>query len=262
MDDGLDNSRVALKIVLVLSLLLVLMDFMEIYFSFLHLKEASLKFEFYVFENCIKFHILSQIVFTAFATFAGMSALIMSLGLLINYQYFSTKLIDTFMYWNYLIFGPYLLTACIIGYVNFGMVAFNCDPKDINQKYINFSTLLALVICFLLSIIITMLYSFLFAARKMLLSITFREGGWKLIGRLFWKYVFTRTNRPNLDRDNLNSLQDEHILNERLLNPNYNEINYQRRNQRINDILSEMNDNRLNNFQNNRRRRNIYPENE
>ena len=39
MDDGVDNSRLALKIVLVLSLLLVSMDFLEIYFSFEHLKD-------------------------------------------------------------------------------------------------------------------------------------------------------------------------------------------------------------------------------
>lgn len=243
MDDGLDNSRVALKIVMLLSFLLVSMDFFEIYFSFLHLKEASTKFDFDIFESCIKYHILSQIVFTLFATFAGLSAFFMSFGLLLNYEYFSIKLIDTFMFWNYIIFGPYLLTACILGYIHFGMVAFNCDPKDLSQKYINFSTLIALIVCFLLSIVITMLYSFLYAARQMLLSVTFRPGGWKILGRAFWKYVFTRTERPIVEPPvNNNPLhQEENMLDEGLLE--LQSYDYQsNRNQRINQLLQELND--------------------
>jgi hypothetical protein len=131
-------------------------------------------------------------VFTLFATFAGISAFFMSLGLLINYEFFSNKLLETFLDWNYLIFGPYLLAACILGYVNFGFIAFNCDRTDISQKYINFSTLMALIICFLLSIIITIMYSFIKGATVMVLSITFREGGLRCLGRRFWSYVFYR----------------------------------------------------------------------
>ena len=217
MDDGVDNSRLALKIVLVLSLLLVSMDFLEIYFSFEHLKDASIKFDPVIFENCIKYHLLSQIVFTSFATFAGLSAFFMSFGLLINYEFFSMKMLDTFLYWNYIIFGPYLLAACILGYINFSEIAFNCDRRDISQKYINFSTVMALVICFFLSIIITMMYSFLCGAQKMILSITFREGGWKWLGRRFWKYVFSRNGQLN---------NNEMELREPFLPNNYNQREY------------------------------------
>ena len=257
MDNEIDNSRVALKIVFILSFLLVVMDFLEIYFSFLHLKAASLKFEFYVYENCIKFHILSQLVYTFFATFAGLSAFIMSLGLLIDYEYFSSKLLDTFMFWNYMFFGPYLLTACILGYINFGSVAFNCDPRDITQKYINFTTLLSLIICFLLSIFITMLYSFLFAIKKMFLSITNRDGGWKFLGRMFWTYVFTRTNFPILStNEELSILNEESLLNEGLLNHNQNDINFHyRRSENSEELINNISRNRLNY----RRNRNIYP---
>ena len=205
MDEGLDNSRLALKIVLVLSVLLVGMDCLEIYFSFDNLIEAANKFDPFIFENCIKYHILSQIVFTVFATFAGISAFFMSMGLLVNYEFFSNKLLETFLFWNYIIFGPYLLAACILGYVNFSLIAFNCDRTDISQKYINFSTLMALIICFLLSIIITIMFAFLTGARVMILSITFQEGGWHCLGRRFWNYVFNRS-EPHEDRleNNLN----------------------------------------------------------
>ena len=252
MDDGVDNSRIALKIVLVLSILLVAMDFLEIYFSFLHLKEASLKYEVYIFENCIKYHILSQVVFTLFATFAGLSAFLMSLGLLINYEFFSSKLLETFMFWNYIVFGPYLLTACILGYTNFGKIAFNCDSKDINLRFINFSTLMALVICLLLSIIISMLYAFLYAARKMLLSITFRDGGWKCLGRIFWKHVFSR-NIPVFNRSDDNLVfPEDNLLNENLLQ--MENVNQNRREQLINDLLEELNDINVNDI--NRRNNN------
>ena len=212
MNDDFDNSRLALKIVLVLSLLLVTMDFLEIYFSFEHLKEAATKFEALVFENCIKYHLLSQIVFTLFATFAGLSAFFMSLGLLVNYEFFSLKILETFLFWNYIIFGPYLLSACILGYINFSDIAFNCDRRDISQKYINFSTLMALVICFLLSIIITIMYAFLCGARKMILSITFRKGGWKWLGRRFWRYVLSRPRNNDYNINNQTELREPFLL--------------------------------------------------
>ena len=169
-DDYQDTSQVDLKIVFVLSILLVTMDLFEVYFAFLHLKKTANAFEPLIFESCVKYHILSQIMFTIFATFAGISACFMSLGLLIDFDFFSNKVIDTFLYLNYLIFGPYLLAACILGYSNFDEVAYNCENGNYQNRYLNFSTLMALSLCVLVSVIITFSYSFAGALNKLMNS--------------------------------------------------------------------------------------------
>ena len=115
MDNNEDTTRTALKIVLILSLILVSMDLLEVYFSFLNLNRAIKLIDLSLFEECYKYHILSQIGFTIFATFSGLSAFMMSLGLLANYDLFVIKILDTFMFMNYMIFGPLLLSASLLG---------------------------------------------------------------------------------------------------------------------------------------------------
>lgn len=208
MEDDQETSRISLKIVLVLSLLLVGMDIFEIYFSYTSLKEASYKYDSEIFESCLKYHYLSQMFFTLFATLAGISACIMSIGLLISYTFFAIKVMDTFLYFNYYVFGPSLFAACLIGYYNFNHVAFNCDPDDITKKYINFSTVLAMAICLLLSFLVSVGYSAFWSMNVWINSVKFNRDGIKILGKIFWKYVFSRNSQENIrigrEMNNLN----------------------------------------------------------
>ena len=54
MDDSEDNSRTALKIVFVFSLLLIFMDIYELYFSYYSLIDYAESFLPEVFEQCVK----------------------------------------------------------------------------------------------------------------------------------------------------------------------------------------------------------------
>jgi len=215
MEESPDTSRVALKIVFILSVLLVLMDLLEFYLEYQHLLQMSIKFDAFLFEQCIKYHALTQMFFTFFATFAGLSAALMSLGLLVNYEFFVYKIIDTFLFYNYLIFGPYLLAACLIGLLNYNLVLFNCDSREFTNKMtLNFSTLLALVICSMISFIITAGYSVFYGIRKMINSIRFNRNGNYLIGRIFWQYVLYRNRDNNNEREvELNELNENNINN-------------------------------------------------
>jgi hypothetical protein len=195
MDDNIETSRIALKIVLFLSTILVAMDILEVYFAFLNLKKASGLFDLHTFEECLKYHILSQIFFTLFATFSGVSALLMSLGLLVNYEIFIHKALDTFMYMNYMIFGPYLLGACLLGFFYFEEVVYNCSKLDFNDKFLNLSTLFALCICFVISLVISVGYSILSSIHFLLKSVNNNEDGSRWLRRLFWWSVFTRRNQ-------------------------------------------------------------------
>jgi hypothetical protein len=214
MEHESENSKLSLKVVVALSSFLISMDFLEIYFSFGQLKAARIKYEEDVFENCIQFNILSQIVFTFFAALAGVSALLLGSGLLYDSDYFAEKLSKSYLYFNYIIFGPYLLAATIFGMMYFNNVVFTCDHTMTNQ-YFNFSNLMSLVVCFLLSAPITLGYSFFYSIKFVYLSIRFKKGGFRPLGKFFWYYVMRsndnqETNQIAEDNHDLNLL-DEHI---------------------------------------------------
>ena len=229
MEPNIDTSRIALKLVLILSTLLVAMDIFEIYYAFQQMNNIAKKIEYYAFENCVKYHIITQITFTGFATFAGISAFFMSLGLIIDYNFFSEKVIDTFLYWNYLVFGPYLLTSCILGFCYFNYVSYICDSRDMRISYISFSTLMALLICFFLSFAITCGYSIVQVAYKLLHSIRFHPRGNRFLGRCFWRYVLSR------DRGNRQEIQEIHENRDMIELQQNNENNNNNNNNNINN---------------------------
>jgi hypothetical protein len=199
MDDHEETTRTALKIVLMLSIILVFMDIMEVYFSYQNLDKAMKVLEFALFEECYKYHILSQMIFTVFATFSGLSAFLMSFGLLINYDLFISKFLDTFMYLNYMIFGPFLFGASMLGCMYFSEVVYNCERGNVGDKYMNMSTLFSLLICAVISIIITFGFAILFSFNYMIKSITGR--GNKLLKKLFWTTALRRRNEELLQRE-------------------------------------------------------------
>ena len=69
-NDEDNSSRFAIKLVFFLSLLLVGMDILEIYFSYFSLIEYSKTLVPIVYTKCVKYPIITQMFFTTFATLA------------------------------------------------------------------------------------------------------------------------------------------------------------------------------------------------
>ncbi len=202
-----DASRTGLKIVFFLSLILVGMDILEIYYAYYSLKDYSKTLAPIVFTECVKYPIITQMFFTVFATLAAFSASLMSLGLLIDYQVFALKLLDSFMFYNFYSFGPFLLGCSILAFCNFGKVCYSCDNENYSVQYLNISTVICIIIAFTISLMVTFGFSVISAFEYFNNSIKFNRDGNYVLGKLFWKYVFGRAiqdlNRSEmLDREN------------------------------------------------------------
>ena len=154
-----DSGRTALKIIFILAFFLSSIDLMEIYYSYLSLSEYSNTLLPEVFDNCVKYHIISQIFYTLFAALAGISACLMSIGLLINYQIFALKLLDSFLYYNFYCFGPLLLGSSILAFIYFPNIIYNCDTDDYTKQYLNISTVISIFFGFLISLLISFEYT-------------------------------------------------------------------------------------------------------
>lgn len=218
------NSNFALKIVFFLSFILVIMDTSEVVYSYKQLKSASIELNINEFESCYKYHIISQIFFTTFATLAGLSACIMSFGLIINFNFFQNIALSTFLFWNYLLFGPVLLGSVLVGLYNWNEVFYYCSSKNSTVKYFNFSTLMAVLICLIFSGLISIGYAIWNSINKVIQSVRFHEDGNEVVGRLFWDYVMHRRmsnddNQSNIEipiinNEENNLINDSHIQNE------------------------------------------------
>ena len=155
--------------------------------------------------------------FTAFAAFAGIRACIMSFFMLFNYLFFINKLIETFMFYNFYAFGPILLGLSTFGFIYFDKVCNICDNDDYTKQYINFVTVLCLVITFLVSLLITVWYSAVGAFDLFNNSIRFTSDGNYIIGKLFWKIVFNRGAQELGSEPNEHHIEMSERLNENVL---------------------------------------------
>jgi hypothetical protein len=196
MENEVNSSRLSLWIVFFLSILLISLDSIEIFYNLNNIKLASEKVAPNVYENCFKIQFLSQVVFSLFSCLTGVSALIMSMGLLINYRFFTSKLMDTFLYYNYIIFGPYMLGTCILSLFYFNSVVYNCD-KDFKEKNFNLPTFITILVCLIISFFITIGHSVYLRTLFLVDSIRDGPNGNKLVGKLFWKVALSRSNNNN-----------------------------------------------------------------
>ena len=65
-----------------------------------------------LFHTCIKWDIINRFAICIFTFCIGLSTLILCIMLMININYFIEKLVSTYIYFNYLLFGPILLGFC------------------------------------------------------------------------------------------------------------------------------------------------------
>ena len=102
-EDDFSNSN-EIKCLFILSLVLITMDILELYYSYIYLLDYSKTLSQVIFNQCVKYSIITQIFFTVFATLAALSFCLISFLLFIDSEFFALKLIDSFMYYNFFSF--------------------------------------------------------------------------------------------------------------------------------------------------------------
>ena len=153
-----DNSaifarNIILNIIFFLTLLIVILDFVQLYDSINSLKKyiESDKFNEMYFEECIKYQSFSEIIFGFFGSIAGISACVVGFSLIVNFEYFVEKCLKTFCYFNYVFFGPYLLGCTFLGLHHFNKISYVCsDKNDLSKKNLNLHYILLFILFLIL----------------------------------------------------------------------------------------------------------------
>ena len=187
-DDGPDKTTILF--ILISALSLVLLDIASLRSSYGDLTNYLSKSD-SNYNKCNESMIVSEIIFTVFATMVGISATILSIGFLINTDYFLDKFLNSFVYFNYFIFGPFLLCTSIFGFINFNKIGYTCEyePKNVS---LNISMLICLIFISTLGSIITVGFSTFNIFEYFQDSIKFTNDSDYILGKTFWKVAMPR----------------------------------------------------------------------
>ena len=217
-DEDTSTATTSLKIFLVLSILLICIDFYDGYNSYSSLVEYYQTIIPEVFEQCVKYHLISHLFYTIYGALASFSAGVASLALLINYNSFLSYFFDTFLFYNYYIFGPLLLGFSFFGMINFDKVCYVCENSNYHYKNINPFTVIGISFTFMLSLMVTVIYAIFTSNVYITNSIKFSSDGSYILGKVFWWLTFNRGREIVINSNEEREIELREALQERLEN--------------------------------------------
>jgi len=179
--------------------------------------QHSLEIQPKIFESCIKWQLISRTCFAAFATLAALSSLLLCMFLIAIYEVFKEKILSTYLYYNYLIFGPYMLGFCILGLVYWNNVGYMCSKHDTNILVFNSSNAFYITLCFLTSVLITLGIAIYKTFSLFLDSLLNKPEGFHFIKKLIYWFALRTSNINEIVRNHNNSQNNN--------NSNNNDIN-------------------------------------
>jgi hypothetical protein len=186
------NHNISLYFLFIISSILVFVDSIDMYHVIKNWEVASNNVLTAppVIESCIKWELYSKTTFSLLSLFGAFSALFLSTFLIIDTNYFAEKLLNTYLYFNYIMFGPYMLGICILGFFNWSKVVYQCDKQNMNNKILSLTNMVTLISCFMMSLFITALMAILKTVNLYINSTLRRPEGNVIIRKLFWWVVF------------------------------------------------------------------------
>ncbi len=195
-EDNRSSADMTLIFLFIVSSILVTVDIIEIHKIIQDWKYGIMIVP-NVFENCLKWELGTKTVFGVFSLGAAFSAFVLSLGLLVNPDKFVAKFLDTFLCFNWVVFGPQMLAFSILALCYWNNVVYVCDKNNIDNKIIIASTVFSIFMCLIISAVLVIFKS---AYETVLLindSVTRSNGGNSIIRKLFWYYAYRNRNEIN-----------------------------------------------------------------
>lgn len=187
------TSKITIYFILTVSVFFLFLNVFSLYNSYIiisnNLSNNINKNEFY--SECIQNQTISEMFFTVLSILASISIIFLSFGFLINNELFMEKFLKSYTYFNYFIFGPFLLCTSFLGFINYNTIGYTCVEKP-DDRSINLSMLLCLIFVLIFGALITCGYSTIYMFEYMTNSIKFNNNSNYFLGKVFWKFALSR----------------------------------------------------------------------
>jgi len=195
-DDSFQNN-LPLYLFFLVSLILVLVDGVGLFHVVLQWQQSG-QYSEIVFEECLKWQLISKSCFSTFSLLTALSSLTICVFLLANTKFFVDKVLPTYLYYNYITFGPVLLGLSILGLANWDNIVNVCklDKDNIQDKVFSFNNTFTIFLCFVISITITLLVTIYKTVTLYVDSLTQGQEGLGMLRKLIY-WVALRTSSPS-----------------------------------------------------------------
>lgn len=200
MEGGAYSGNFSIYLMLVICVVLVSIDTIEMV-NIVHTWKKVDRIPTEIFNSCVKSDLLVKTAFSFFSLLAAVSASLFTISLAISVEYFVNKLMPSFLYGAFFIFGPCMLGFSIFGLTQWNEVVFFCDARNYKIKDFSVGNMLALLGCFLFSLTMTVGCSVYHTTIIYIDSLLRRENGSKLLRSIFW-WTVLRTGDNNFLRRN------------------------------------------------------------
>ena len=138
-----------------------------------------------VFENCMLYQNICDLFILFFTFLIGISIIIYCFGLIVSENVFDISL-QSYLYFNYIFFGPYMTMGIILSFKYSDKLIYRCSSINPISKVINYRFLFYVMLLLTLTVTITFVASMYYATLYFENSVENKITGNYFVGKLFW----------------------------------------------------------------------------
>jgi len=236
-----NNNEPNKKIVVIISIVVLYISFYDLYQFFQNIniiKKAYSTLPSNVFEQCYFYPNLFNSFIQILTSLLGLDLILLLflplLSTALDLEAFLDKYMDSILYFNYLVFGPFCLGSLFLGIKHINRLVYSCINFNPENKVFNYRLLILLLINFILSITMYFIGSFYFENKYFSNSIKIKRSGNNILGYFFWEIAFERSKLLEETRKINNIYLDNNCNNNNNVKMNLdNEIFNQDKNQNL-----------------------------
>ena len=195
-----NNNESNKKIVVIISLVVLYISFYDFYQFFQNInviKKAYLSLPSNVFKQCYFYPNLFNSFIQILTSLLGLDLIFLLflplLSTALDLEAFLDKYMDSILYFNYLVFGPFCFCILALSIKHIDKLMYLCINLNPENKIFNYRLLIVFLINFVLSITMYFIGSFYFDGKFFSNSIKIKRSGNNLLGYFFWKLAFERS---------------------------------------------------------------------
>ena len=195
-----NNNGQNKKIVVIISIVVLYISFYDLYQFFQNINaitKAYFSIPSNVFEKCYLYPNLFNSFIQILTSLLGLDLIILLflplLSTALDLEAFLEKYMDSILYFNYLVFGPFCFGSLAISIKHVDKLMYLCINFNPDNKIFNYRLLILFIINFVLSITMYFIGSFYFESKYFSNSIKIKKSGNNILGYFFWKLAFERS---------------------------------------------------------------------
>ena len=195
------NNESNKKIVVIISIVVLYISFYDLYQFFQNINaitKAYFSIPSNVFEKCYLYPNLFNSFIQILTSLLGLDLIFLLflplLSTALDLEAFLEKYMDSILFFNYLVFGPFCFGSLVISIKHVDKLMYLCINFNPENKIFNYRLLILFIINFILSITMYFIGSFYFESKHFSNSIKIKRSGNNILGYFFWKLAFERSN--------------------------------------------------------------------